>query len=52
MKNLKLNYKVVFAGSEAALIQAFRDGGGEEEAGDRLLLLAAVVPRRGAAGAR
>ena len=28
VKNLKLNYKVVFAGSEAALIQAFRDGGG------------------------
>lgn len=24
MKNLKLNFKVVFAGSEAALIQAFR----------------------------
>jgi glycine betaine/proline transport system substrate-binding protein len=26
VKNLKLNYKVVFAGSEAALIQAFRAG--------------------------
>jgi glycine betaine/proline transport system substrate-binding protein len=26
VKNLKLNYKVVFAGSEAALIQAFRNG--------------------------
>jgi glycine betaine/proline transport system substrate-binding protein len=26
VKNLKLNYKVVFAGSEAALIQAFRVG--------------------------
>jgi glycine betaine/proline transport system substrate-binding protein len=26
VKNLKLNYKVVFAGSEAALIQAFRSG--------------------------
>ena len=50
VKNLDLNYKVVFAGSEAALIQAFRSGGEEQEAGARLLLLAPVVPRRGPAG--
>jgi glycine betaine/proline transport system substrate-binding protein len=32
VKNLKLNYKVVFAGSEAALIQAFRSGEENKEA--------------------
>ncbi len=29
--NLKLNYKVVYAGSETALIQAFRTGGGQHK---------------------
>ena len=48
--NLKLNYKVVYAGSEAALIQAFRQAETEQEAADRLLLRPAVVPVRGAAG--
>ncbi|MEV6318205.1 ABC transporter substrate-binding protein [Streptomyces sp. NPDC051776] len=31
VKNLKLNYKVVYAGSEAALIQAFRKGEAEKK---------------------
>ena len=38
VKNLKLNYKVVVGGSEAALIQSFRVGGEEQEAAARLLL--------------
>ena len=50
VKNLKLNFEVVFAGSEAALIQAFRSGEENKEARHRLLLLAAVVPRGSAAG--
>ena len=30
VKNLDLDFKVVFGGSEAALIQSFRSGGGEQ----------------------
>ena len=52
VKNLDLNYKVVYAGSEAALIQAFRQAEAEQEVADRLLLRAAVVLCRGAAGAQ
>ena len=52
VKNLNLNYKVVYAGSEAALIQAFRQAEAKQDAADRLLLRAAVVHVRGAAGAR
>ena len=35
VKNLNLNYKVVVGGSEAALIQAFRERGEEPEAAAR-----------------
>ena len=52
VKNLKLNYKVVYAGSEAALITGVPPGGEEQEAADRLLLRSAVVPVRGPAGPR
>ena len=38
VKNLELNYKVVYAGSEAALIEAFRRPPSSKEAADRLLL--------------
>jgi glycine betaine/proline transport system substrate-binding protein len=44
-----LNYKVVYAGSEAALIEAFRRPR-RTRAAARLLLRAAVVPSRGPAG--
>ncbi len=50
VKNLDLNYKVVYAGSEAALIQAFRAGREEQEAGARVLLRPAVVHVGGRAG--
>ena len=43
IKNLKLDYTVVYAGSEDALIAAFRNGRGEQEAADRLLLHPAVA---------
>ena len=44
------NFEVVYAGSEAALIQAFRKAEANQEWLHRLLLRAAVVPLRGAAG--
>ncbi len=40
VKNLNLNYKVVFTGSETALIEALPQGGGEQDPDDRLLLRA------------
>ena len=45
VKNLDLDYKVVVGGSEAALIQSFRQRAGEQDAAARLLLRAAVVRR-------
>ena len=50
VKNLNLNFKVVYAGSEAALITTFRQAEKDKKPAHRLLLLAAVVPLRGAAG--
>ena len=50
VKNLNLNYKVVYAGSEAALITAFRKAEADKKPLLGLLLLAAVVPGRGPAG--
>ena len=50
VKNLKLNYKVVYAGSEAALITAFRQAEAKKKPLLGVLLRAAVVPGRGQAG--
>ena len=50
VKNLKLNFKVVQGGSEAALITSFRPAEAEQEAAAGLLLRAAVVLQRGPAG--
>ena len=44
--NLDLNYKVVFSGSEAALINAFQQADQNKTAADRLLLRPAVAPER------
>ena len=42
-------YEVVYSGSEAALIEAFRTADEQKKPAARLLLRAAVVPRRGEA---
>ncbi len=50
VKNLHLNYKVVYAGSEAALIQAFRTAQQQKKPLIGVLLPAAVVLQGGSAG--
>ena len=48
IENLDLDFKVVYAGSEAALITGLPQAEENQEYADRLLLRAAVVPVRGA----
>ncbi len=48
--NLGLNFKVVYAGSEAALHHSVPKGGRQQGMADRLLLRAAVLPFSGSVG--
>ncbi len=50
VKNLGLNFKVVYAGSETALIAGVPAAEQNKHLAHRLLLRAAVVPLRGQAG--
>ncbi len=52
IKNLKLNFKVVYAGSEPALIQAYRKAEENKQWVIGYWYSPAVVPQRGADGAR
>ena len=46
VKNLDLDFKVVFAGGETATVAGVQEGAEEQGVADRLLLGAAVHPRR------